>query len=394
MARAIGWMTSLGLLACARPQAVAVPAPAPLVVVAATPPAPAPASPLAPVIVAANAITIAVAPDPTYIERTDGAQLVNCDLVVRNTSAVAFTLSELEVSVFDRTGALVFRKFVSGNGVSPAITTVPTRELAPATQALILNPLHTFPRDLDLAKLRFTVTYEATAGTQQLTATTEVAPRTFVGKARLALPLRDRLIAWSGHDFLSHHRRWDYVDPRIAGLGFDSNAARYSYDLIPVDARGDMRNGDAAINASWFGFGRPVFAPAAGTIVAVTSDRPDDRQFDMAGLKTDLLVVYGNHIVVEHAPGELSMLAHLKQHSVKVKVGDRVRAGQELAAIGASGSSLMPHLHYQLQTTANGHAQGLPAYFHEFVKHGGSAPRVLARGHVDTGEIVESRAKR
>ncbi len=359
-------------------------------VVAVADAAPAPAPPRR---IDGGTIAVTILPAPAYIEVADHAQLVNCDLIVKNSSPVAFTLGEIEVSVFDRAGTLVFRKFVSGNGVSPALHTVPDRELAGGAQALILNPLHTFPRELELAKLRFTVTYERTAGDQTLTATTEIAPREHTSKTRLVLPLRERMIAWSGHDFLSHHRRWNYLDLRLAAFGFDSNPGRYSYDFIPVDAKGEMRRGDPAKNESWFGFGRPVLAPGAGTIVALASDRPDNREFDIAGLKADLSLLYGNYIVIAHAPGEHSLLAHLAQHSVKVKVGDRVRAGQPIAAVGASGSSLMPHLHYQLQTTATPHAEGLPAYFHDFVKLRG-ARRTVARGHVDTGELVESRAPR
>ena len=312
---------------------------------------------------------------------------------MRSSASEPLKLAEVELTVFDRAGALVFQKFVSGNGISPSIDTVPNRALAAKAQQLIMNPLHTLPRDLDLAKLRFAVSYQREAGGQTLIATKEIVPRDFTGKAKLVLPIAGKLLAWSGHDFLSHHRRWDYTDPRLVDFGFDSNAGRYSYDLIPVDDKGAMRNGPPETNESWFGFGRPVLAPAAGKIVAVASEHPDNREFDMGALKANLLVVFGNHVVIEHAPGEHSLLAHLKQNSVKVKVGDTVRSGQEIAAIGASGSSLMPHLHYQLQTTATGHAQGLPAYFHQFVKVRGRRA-VVARGHVETGEIVESRARR
>jgi hypothetical protein len=342
--------------------------------------------------VAADSLELAIGPNPIFLERTDGALLLNCDLIVRNTSSEPFKLSEVELSVFDRAGAVVFRKFVSGNGVSPSIDTIANRALAATAQHLILNPIHTLPRDLDVAKVRFSMTYRHETGEQTLVATKEASPREFTGKARLILPLAGRLVAWSGHDFLSHHRRWDYTDPRLVQFGFDSNAARYSYDLIPVDERGEMRNGPAEKNESWFGFGRPVLAPAAGKVVAFASSHPDNRDFDMGALEANLLVMFGNYVVIEHAPDEYSLLAHLKQNSVKVELDDVVRAGQVIAAVGASGSSLMPHLHYQLQTTQTGHAEGLPAYFHKFVKLRGRKA-VIARGHVDTGELVESRAK-
>jgi hypothetical protein len=354
--------------------------------VAAAAPAALPAAPIPD-----DAIGVRVLPATVFVEHTDAGPLLNCDLVVRNTSSASFVVTEIEASVYDRSGALVFRKFVSGNGVSPAITTVPGREIGPGAQRLIMNPLHTFPRDLELSRVVFQLTFDRVGGTQQLVARAEVNPQEPPARARLVLPVRDQVIAWSGHDYLSHHRRWDYLDPRIEKLGFDSNAGRYSYDFVVIDDAGAMRNGDPDRNESWFGFGHPVVAPAAGVVVGVMADQPDDRRFDIAAVSADLLVVYGNRVLIEHAPGEVSLLAHLRQGSVKVKVGDRVRAGQEIAAMGASGSALMPHLHYQLQTTATGRAEGLPAIFHDFVRARGARSIAVARGHVDTGEIVAPR---
>jgi hypothetical protein len=340
--------------------------------------------------VADSAISVAVAPVPAYLERTDSAQLVNCDLRVRNTSKATFELTELQVSAFDAKGALVFRKLVSGNGVSPSIQTIPNRTLGAEQELLILNPLHAFPLGLELARLAFELTYERSGTKQTIVAKADALPREFTGKAALALPVRERVLVWSGHDFLSHHRRWDYVFAPIRELGFTSNAGRYSYDLVVVDAAGEMVTGDRSRNESWFGFGKPLHAPAAGTVVAVVGDRPDDRKFEIADLATNLFAVYGNYLVIEHAAGEYSVLAHLKQHSPKVRVGDAVKAGQEVAAIGASGSSLMPHLHYQLQSTGTGAAEGLPSYFHDFSRVRGARRVKVKRGAIETGEILKS----
>jgi murein DD-endopeptidase MepM/ murein hydrolase activator NlpD len=101
--------------------------------------------------------------------------------------------------------------------------------------------------------------------------------------------------------------------------------------------------------------------------------------------------VYGNYVVVDHGHGEHSVFGHIQQRSAKVKRGDRVVAGQVIAAIGASGSSLMPHLHYQLQTTADGHAEGPPSYFVSFQRLRGARRVDVARGQVDSGELIQAR---
>lgn len=44
------------------------------------------------------------------------------------------------------------------------------------------------------------------------------------------------------------------------------------------------------------------------------------------------------------------VLAHLRRNSVPVDIGDDVRAGQPLGAIGNSGNTSEPHLHIHAQT--------------------------------------------
>lgn len=46
-------------------------------------------------------------------------------------------------------------------------------------------------------------------------------------------------------------------------------------------------------------------------------------------------------------------LAHLKQGSVRVAVGDTVRCGQVIALAGASGNTDFPHLHVHVQDSAS-----------------------------------------
>jgi hypothetical protein len=344
--------------------------------------------------IAGGTITVAVLPSPAYVERGTSAQLVNCDLLVDNRTGVPWQLVAIELSVLDRTGALAWRKLINDGGVSPAITTVPNRDLPAAGQVLLLNPLHELPLAIEPATLRFALTFARPDGDEQTIVTAEVAPVVYENHAALRLPVAGRLLVWDGHDFLSHHRRWDYVFAPIRALGFDSNAARYSYDLVPVDASGAMSEGDPADNASWFGFGQPVLAPAPGRVLAVVDDQPDDRRFDMAALATELLVVYGNRVLIDHGHGEISVLAHLQQHSAKVKVGDQVGAGQQVGAIGASGSAMFPHLHYQLQNGPTGHAEGLPSYFHDFQRVLGATAVAVEIGAIDSGDLIETAAAR
>jgi murein DD-endopeptidase MepM/ murein hydrolase activator NlpD len=55
---------------------------------------------------------------------------------------------------------------------------------------------------------------------------------------------------------------------------------------------------------------------------------------------------YGNKIIIDHS-GELKTLyAHCSV--LKVKTGDQVKQGQQIAIVGSTGHSTGPHLHFEL----------------------------------------------
>ncbi|MEU6918244.1 M23 family metallopeptidase [Streptomyces olindensis] len=60
---------------------------------------------------------------------------------------------------------------------------------------------------------------------------------------------------------------------------------------------------------------------------------------------------YGNAVVIKHGNGTYSQYAHLSK--VKVKIGQIVKTGQEIARSGNTGNSSGPHLHFEIRTTPN-----------------------------------------
>ena len=97
-----------------------------------------------------------------------------------------------------------------------------------------------------------------------------------------------------------------------------------------------------------------VLAPAAGIVRGVR-----DGEADGAFLRGGAVAISGrdcgNGVRIEHAAGWTSQLCHLRQGSVRVHVGDQVRAGQELGLVGLSGHTQFPHVHLAL--THNGEAR-------------------------------------
>jgi murein DD-endopeptidase MepM/ murein hydrolase activator NlpD len=81
--------------------------------------------------------------------------------------------------------------------------------------------------------------------------------------------------------------------------------------------------------------GTPVLAPADGVVKRVGT-APD----------------YGKMVVIDHGYGYQTLYAH--NSKLFVKVGQRVKRGDQIAAIGNTGRSTGSHLHYEV------HLNGVP----------------------------------
>lgn len=336
-----------------------------------------------------GSVQVRVLPDAVLIEQAAGEQRLNFDFILQNGTSSGLRLDEVEVSVLDRAGKLVVRRFVDDNGSSPSIGTIPGRSLQPGRRTIVFNPFHAFPAEVELGELRYRFLLRDSAN-RPVRAEARVRPRAFQPRTRLSLPVAGPVIVYDGHDFYGHHRRLGLADDFAARIGITSNFMRYSYDLIPVDSAGEMLHGDEADNRSWFGFGTPLLAPADGRVVAAVDTARDDRQIVMEAVMADVIAMYGNYLVIDHGNGEFSLLGHLQQGSLRVRVGDTVRRGQHVAGMGAAGSSKMPHLHYELRTGPRmSGVEGLPAYFHDYTRRLGSRRVRVAVGAPDTGEIIE-----
>jgi murein DD-endopeptidase MepM/ murein hydrolase activator NlpD len=57
---------------------------------------------------------------------------------------------------------------------------------------------------------------------------------------------------------------------------------------------------------------------------------------------------YGQAVVIKHTNGKRSLYAHLNKRYVKKK-GKKVRAGQRIGRVGATGNVTGPHLHFEVR---------------------------------------------
>jgi len=333
-----------------------------------------------------QSISLKASPSNIYIEADEHAQYLNFEFLLQNASSDTLTLQNIAVDIFDKAQNLVARKYIGSNGFVPSIQTLPERVLKGKSQLTVFNPFHTFEKEMDLNTLQYEFTLVSTQKKEQKIFVT-VKPSLYQTKTPLALPLKGKILVEDGHDFYAHHRRFNYAHPFLQSLGFRSNFMRYSYDFVTLDAKGESHTGDSEKNENWDCFGKPIYAPAAGKIVAIVDSMLDNRSFDESKIAQNQMILFGNYIVIDHQNGEFSLFAHLKKGSSQVKIGDMVKANQSIAAIGASGSANIPHLHYELRTNANHLAEGLPSYFTGYTQMG----KKIKKGQIDSGDIIENK---
>ncbi len=337
----------------------------------------------------------------TYIEQTDYAQLLNFDFLVTNAGNTRLFVRQIELLVFDQGNKLAYRDFVNPYE-RESIEFYPQSTIDPKQAKLMFNPFFSFRKDIPLNKLLYEFSFSSDDNKIYYKTTCVVKPTVYHTKTDLILPLKGRLLIWDGHDYNSHHRRMNYTAPYFANQGTKANYQRFGYDFVIVNDSGaiykgpskkvtDWYSGKTDNNEDYFSFETPVYATGNGKVADVYDGNPDNRKFDYAELARREKAYGGNYIIIDHENGEYSWFGHLKQGSIKVKAGQVVKQGDIIAAAGASGSALFPHLHYELRTGDGAkNIEGLPSYFRNFYRILGVKKVKVTRGGINTGDIIES----
>ncbi len=344
----------------------------------------------------AGPIRVTAQPQAIWIEAGDAQQSLNFDFLVENLGTTPLGLDSIALSVMDRSGKPVMRRFIDSNGFAPGIDTVPGRStIAPGAALLVFNPFHSFRPEMDLHRLTYRFGMSIPQEAPEAYATVTVEPQVYQSKTVLSLPIKGLLMVHDGHDFYAHHRRLNTEHPAAKGLGLSQNFMRYSLDLNPTNEHFDIHRGTGAKNEDWYAWNQPLYATGDGTVVDAADTTPDNIRggesfFKAEKVKTMPMHFYGNYLVIDHGNGEFSLMGHVQKGSLAVKVGDVVKRGQLVARIGSSGSSNNPHVHYELRTGKDLKVEGLPATFVGYRHHLGTKVIAAQSGPVDTGDMLEA----
>jgi len=207
----------------------------------------------------------------------------------------------------------------------------------------------TLPAGLGPGSLRQQLTFVTAKGEIERaddvpTAVIENAP------VKIAPPLRGGrwLVVDGPGNPLSHH--WGspvVIDGKL------SIPQRFASDWFGLDeGNHSLRSRYEALTSSvdedWAGYGREVLAVADGVIVDARDGIANGKPLRPLETPADLTAqtLYGNFVILAIAPGVYAHYAHLRQGSVTVRPGERVRRGVVIGRVGQTGSAGAPHLHF------------------------------------------------
>ncbi len=104
--------------------------------------------------------------------------------------------------------------------------------------------------------------------------------------------------------------------------------------------------------------GTPVMAARAGIVV-------DTKEDSDQGGGSKSYEKQGNYIIILHSDGSVAQYVHLKKDGITVKIGARVKAGDQIGLSGKTGHTTGPHLHFQVGLpTSSGEVKTLATRFY------------------------------
>lgn len=356
----------------------------------------------------ATAVDISVEPAVVYAEAGKQGIHLNFDFSLIGLTDRTLDLVFLKVAVYDPKDRLLTYRYLNRNAVGPAgIETLVATRIEGKESLSLFNPFHAFPPDLPIKRLRYMFTFRDIETAEEFYyGDIEVTPAVYHQTVELDLPVKGLVTALDGHDYFSHHRRFDMNIARSATRGaMQTNFARYAVDFVHIGEDGNTRRipgneRDANYDfrfpdpRRFYSDRAPVFSPAGGEVVIVVDGQPDlydsTFDFDAAVAANRLHDLAGNYVVIRHNEREYSHLFHILAGSIEVKAGQQVKTGDLLGRIGFSGAATVySHLHYQLMDGPDFlTAESVPACFRQLTLIRGDTRETVSNVTIDTADII------
>lgn len=321
-------------------------------------------------------VEMPVPPAPVHV----GNQwLVSYEVHLTNFSAERLALTRFTVSDA-RDGHTIVE--LTGNGLTANATIVGTTsplkgkriEIEPGQQVVLFMDF-ALPASAVGGTIRQRLDYE---GSHDSSLTLQLSDTTLLNSFRpslIAPPLR------GGPWVAIHNAAWPRGHRRVfyTVAGHARIPGRFAIDWVKLDDNGRMTKGDPDIAGQAHGYGDDVLAVANATVAAVRDGMDEPVRISQRTTHQPAEDA-GNYVALQLPDGRFAFYEHLKKGSIRVAVGDKVATGDVIGALGFSGESTGPHLHFHI-ANANSplDAEGLPFEIRSF-RVVGSYPDIAKLG--------------
>ncbi len=175
----------------------------------------------------------------------------------------------------------------------------------------------------------------------------------------------------------------------------------FALDIAKVGETGLSHKDDGTRFDDYYAYGADVLAAADGRVISTANNQPEDpsamqrpnetQEAYFARLQKEqgerlakgAMAIAGNYVMIDHGKDEYSLYAHLQPGSVRVHVGDQVKAGDVIGKLGSSGNSTEPHLHFHVCDKPDPlMCAGVPVNFSNITIQWADLPRPIQSGDV------------
>jgi murein DD-endopeptidase MepM/ murein hydrolase activator NlpD len=273
-------------------------------------------------------------------------------------------------------------QFCGSDLIAPQIKLAGTA-LARDQALLIVEQVFAFRGARDTLRVRVSGTIDghATEFAGSIAIKSEFAQNKYI------FPLRGVWYVGSGASFHTGHR-WAIPE-------------EFALDIARTGETGLSHKGDGTRFDDYYAYGADVLAAADGRVIRAANDQPEDpsamqrpnetQEAYFTRLQKDqgerltrgLTSITGNYVMIDHGKNEYSLYAHLQPDSVRVHVGDQVKAGDVIGKLGSSGNSTEPHLHFHVCDKPDPlMCAGMPVNFSNITIQWADLPRPIQSGDV------------
>ena len=302
-----------------------------------------------PVSAQSTALEVRAQGPPRHFRGTDGREHIDYDLLITNAFTADVTLRSLEV--LDGRGKRLLR--LEGE----ALAAVTFELLPPGPPTATVRKSGVVMTKIDVAvspravpeRLTHRLTYDLPPDAPGLA----LVESRRVNGPKLRVARRGPIVIappLTGPGWAVLNGCCDSPSPH-RDLLFPVNGRFVTQEMFDTDwirvRNGRAYEGNGSQNTQWYAEGGPLLAVGDGKVVRAVDGRPEiaPSPFAFPNIATADEFL-GNYVVVRIRPGVYAAYVHMRPGTVRVRVGQRVRTGQQVGELGNTGNTHAPHLHF------------------------------------------------